>query len=135
MVIHFFIRHHHQAAQHHHRPQEIEVKPHKHFFKFSHNVAIVSFEFLDDRYFLRNLVRLLIRSSVYCGAADAQDMRPDNWRPFSLRPIIVIIIIIIIVRTIFNIAIAISSNYQRYKLKTIFNALISIFTTRKVHND
>ena len=119
MVIHFFIRHHHQAGQHHHRPQEIEVKPHKHFFKFSHNVAIVSFEFLDDRYFLRNLVRLLIRSSVYCGAADAQDMRPDNWRPFSLRPIIVIIIIIIIVRTIFNIAIAISSNYQRYKLKTI----------------
>ena len=57
----------------------------------------MSFEFLDDRYFLRNLVRLLIRSSVYCGAADAQDMRPDNWRPFSLLPIIVIIIIIVIV--------------------------------------
>ena len=93
MVIHFFIQHHHQAGQHHHRPQEIETKLHiKHFFKFSHNVVIVSFEFLDDRFFLRNLVRLLIRSSVYCGAADAQDMRPDNWRPFSLRPIIVIII-------------------------------------------
>ena len=42
---------------------------------------------------------------------------------------------IYILRTIFNIAIVISSNYQGYKLKTIFNALISIFTTRKVHND
>ena len=57
----------------------------------------MSFEFLDDRYFLRNLVRLLIRSSVYCGAADAQDMRPDNWRPFSLLPIIIIVIVIAIV--------------------------------------